>query len=293
MKSFIFSSVALLVCLTPATYSWGSEGHRTVGRIAQNFLTSDVSNQVATLLGPSDTLESVSTWADIIKRDPMWTWSARLHFIDTQDDPTAVCNVDETEIALLEATIANYTTQLDSSNGFSSQERNIALKFLTHFFGDITQPLHVCGKELGGNQHLVTFDGRSTNLHAIWDTDMIRKRLTDFSSSPDNAVEAYAANLTDTINSGNYKDISSGWVSCIGASQDAKQCPLQWATDSDALNCQVVWGYVLANPDVDLDGEYYNSVVPSIDLQLAKAGYRLGTFLNQLLGKGGAKFLLA
>jgi len=98
MKLLIFSSVALLTCFTPVAYSWGAEGHRTVGRIAQNFLTNDVSNQVTALLGSFRSLENASTWADTIKRDPMWSWSAKLHFIDTKDDPATTCSVSEVRI---------------------------------------------------------------------------------------------------------------------------------------------------------------------------------------------------
>ncbi|CAG8612217.1 1795_t:CDS:2 [Paraglomus brasilianum] len=229
--------------------------------------------------------------------------------------------IAKTEIALLEATIANYTSRLDSSSGLSFTERSIALRFLTHFLGDITQPLHVCGREIGGNGHHVIFDGRqSENLHGIWDSDMwlksdaclppidnnskielkhlfplptpqVRKRLDDFSGSIDAAIEAYAANLTSAIMSGDYKDISSGWVSCIGGLKATTQCPLQWAADSNALNCKIVWSYVLDNPGTDLDGEYYDSVVPYIDLQLAKGGYMLGTLLNSLLSGTGSVVL--
>lgn len=38
--------------------------------------------------------------------------------------------------------------------------------------GDIGQPLHCEGLELGGNDIDVTYDGDSTNLHAIWDTQI-------------------------------------------------------------------------------------------------------------------------
>ncbi|CAG8522206.1 8236_t:CDS:2 [Paraglomus occultum] len=313
MKLFIFSLITLLACFTPVTYSWGAAGHRTVGRIAQNFLTDDVSNQVNALLGES--LEAVSTWADEIKRkDPSFNWAKPLHFIDTHDNPPKTCTVSmvrtvrqsviaNREGALLQATITNYTYQLDSSNGFKFGERNIALKFLTHFLGDITQrlylipALHACGKETGGLNVNVTFNQESDKLHFIWDDNMIEKRLQDFSSSSEETmpgeskftdadIEAYATTLTLAITSGSYKDIKSDWTSCIGEANAVTQCPLQWASDTNALNCNnVVWKYVLDNPNEDLAGDYYNAVVPYIDMQLAKGGYRLGMLLNHVLGR--------
>jgi len=52
-----------------------------------------------------------------------------------------------------------------------------ALKFLIHFVGDMHQPLHLCGRDRGGNSDKVTFDGRVTNLHAVWDKNLIAKAL--------------------------------------------------------------------------------------------------------------------
>ena len=44
-----------------------------------------------------------------------------------------------------------------------------ALKFLVHFFGDITQPLHCSSNQRGGNNIIVQFDNESPNLHHVWD----------------------------------------------------------------------------------------------------------------------------
>jgi S1/P1 Nuclease len=43
----------------------------------------------------------------------------------------------------------------------------IALKFVTHFIGDITQPLHTSGVAIGGNAFNVTYGNRTTNLHSV------------------------------------------------------------------------------------------------------------------------------
>ena len=66
-------------------------------------------------------------------------------------------------------------------------DRATALKYLVHFVGDIHQPLHATGVEIGGNGIPVTaFGGTSCstsgkcNLHNIWDGYLIDHRnLTD------------------------------------------------------------------------------------------------------------------
>ena len=48
------------------------------------------------------------------------------------------------------------------SSSLSDQEVNYALRFLVHFIGDITQPLHDEAYEVGGNDVDVTFDSTDT-----------------------------------------------------------------------------------------------------------------------------------
>lgn len=57
--------------------------------------------------------------------------------------------------------IANYTTRVQSTS-LSDTEVNYALRFLVHFIGDITQPLHDEAYEVGGNDVDVTFNGTDT-----------------------------------------------------------------------------------------------------------------------------------
>jgi len=42
-----------------------------------------------------------------------------------------------------------------------------ALKFISHYLGDITQPLHASGLAAGGNGIGVNFGGAATELHAV------------------------------------------------------------------------------------------------------------------------------
>ncbi len=44
---------------------------------------------------------------------------------------------------------------------------NEALKFLVHFVGDMHMPLHLTGRDRGGNSVKVKFDGRQTSELAL------------------------------------------------------------------------------------------------------------------------------
>lgn len=56
---------------------------------------------------------------------------------------------------------------------------------------------------------------------------------------------------------------------------------MHWATDSNAYVCStVIPNGVSAVESTDLSGAYYKKAIPVIELQVAKAGYRLAAWLN-------------
>lgn len=99
-------------------------------------------------------------------------WSASLHFVGAIDDnPPSQCIfpgpngwAGTKEINVLDG-IKNVTGILrDWVNHDASDEiANEALKFLVHFLGDMHQPLHLTGRERGGNSANVSWDGLETS----------------------------------------------------------------------------------------------------------------------------------
>lgn len=149
------------------------------------------------------------------------------------------------------------------------------IAFLAHFTGDITQPLHVCGKERGGNSVTAKFSGRKTNLHSVWDTRMVRKRIQDFTDRVD-----WADSLVRRIINATYS--TSGWVEDL--TESPHDMAVQWALDSNSFDCNSrVWSDFLADPKVDLSGRYYRNAIGIAEELIAKSGYRLATLLNHLL----------
>ena len=59
--------LALLAILVPATsFGWGRDGHRIIGHIAEQFLSTNARAAVRDLLG-AESLAEVSTWADEVR----------------------------------------------------------------------------------------------------------------------------------------------------------------------------------------------------------------------------------
>src|SRR5262245_26791685 len=86
-----------LVSLLPVdANAWGRKGHHVVARIAARRMTAKTRDAISQLLkaDPDDremcaqqtTLEDklacISTWADIVRREPQYTDTAPLHFVN-------------------------------------------------------------------------------------------------------------------------------------------------------------------------------------------------------------------
>lgn len=70
--------------------------------------------------------------------------------------------------------------------------------FLVHFVGDVHQPLHV-GLEAdeGGNTIIIHWYRRKTNLHHVWDSNIIETALKDFYRNDQSSmIEAISKNIT-------------------------------------------------------------------------------------------------
>ncbi|KAJ9091752.1 hypothetical protein QFC19_008962 [Naganishia cerealis] len=61
----------------------------------------------------------------------------------------------------------------------SIAEKDIALRFLIHFVGDMHQPLHLTGRMRGGNDAIFNFEGRRRSLHSVWDSGIITKNIRE------------------------------------------------------------------------------------------------------------------
>lgn len=279
-------SIALLSLATiRAVSAWGNLGHETVGYIASNFVKPSTESWAQSILGDtsSDYLAKVATWADSYKYTSAGAFSSAFHYIDAEDNPPSSCNVDFDrdcgEEGCVVSAIANYTQRVQQSGTLSAEEVKDALQFLVHFLGDITQPLHDESYEVGGNDIDVTFDGDDTNLHHVWDTSM-PEELGGGYALPD--AQRWAANLTAEINNGSLASQAKSWLKGLDIS-DPKASAMIWARDANAYVCTVVMpDGALPLESGDLYPGYYDGAIDTVELQIAKGGYRLAAWLDAL-----------
>ncbi|KAF3646579.1 Endonuclease 2 [Capsicum annuum] len=174
--------------------------------------------------------------------------------------------------------INNYTNQLLTYNKGSGQASTYnlteALLFLSHFIGDIHQPLHVgFTSDRGGNTIDVHWYRRKAVLHHVWDTNIIEtaeERYDD--SNVDELVDALQKNITT-----GWADQVDSWESCSG---NMTACPDIYASEGIKAACD--WAYKGVTEDSTLEDDYFLTRYPIVQWRLAQGGVRLAATLNRI-----------
>lgn len=250
--------LALALCLALALASspaaaWGPNGHRVVGQIAENHLTPEARAALEELLG-AESLARAGTWADEIRSDPAWNRAAPWHYISIDDDETVETTERNPRGDVLEA-MERYEAVLRDPAA-AREDKVVAVRFLTHFVADVHQPLHVGRRgDRGGNGILVLWFGEPTDLHALWDSEMIESQKLSFTElarfidhpTPEQVTQWQAAGYRD------------------------------WIAESFALRDSV---YDLGDRRLGYEYGFHN--LPIVERRLLQAGVRLAGLLNSV-----------
>lgn len=255
MRGFMTLKVVLtLLALLMGTQAlaWGSEGHQVVAAIASAQLTPKARADVDRLLAlePGETLESISTWADEHRNPATAPW----HYVNFPRDscayePQRDCPDGRCVVAAIEHQAAIL------GSGDSDEKRLNALKYLVHFVADVHQPLHAGYlDDKGGNTYQLQAFMRGSNLHALWDTGLIKNLNED--------APGLARRLTG--------------IAVTGAASDVN--PAHAAEES----CRIV-GMPGFYPERRVGLDYIERFTPTLEQRLALAGVRLAGMLNRVL----------
>jgi len=266
MKAICISAL-LLLGPVGSVFGWGQEGHSIVAEIAQRRLSPAAQAQIEQILGHNVSLGSIASWADD-NRD-LFGKSFNWHFVDIplanmDYDPARDCQDTPRGDCVINAIERN--KQILGNPLFSSKDRLEALKYIVHFVGDIHQPLHTVKDHVGGIQYPVTFfidpakkKKEQTNLHAIWDSNLIRTTVWDWG--------AYVTRLEEQ------------WLPGKDVGALSRGTPIQWALEAHKIAIDVAF---TAPIDADLGEDYLKLAQPMVDQQLALAGLRLARTLNEI-----------
>jgi transposase len=162
--------LSVMGAMTP----WGRVEHRVIARFAEPRLTPKSKAAVEALLEPSESLADASTWADENRRKLPQTGTR--HYVDVPlDEPKydAKFSGDTSSKGCFVDKIHEMTATLKDPSK-SVENRRFALRFLVHLVEDLHMPLHVGDdKDKGGNTTQVQLLGKGSNMHRLWDSDMI------------------------------------------------------------------------------------------------------------------------
>lgn len=184
MKRSVLWTLATTLASVQTVHAWGSAGHEIVATIAQIYLHPTALANVCAILFPTDSESSsdpltppchisrIAAWADQVRRQPKYRHTASLHYVGAAGDhPSETCSFpgvkgwngrkDQNVLGAIRNTTGMLIEYVEGWHGRETAEE--ALKFLVHYVGDMHMPLHLTGRERGGNGVRVAFDGRVTS----------------------------------------------------------------------------------------------------------------------------------
>ncbi|MEQ9414084.1 MAG: S1/P1 nuclease [Cyclobacteriaceae bacterium] len=245
----------LIMCLPLVTGAWGQTGHRAIGWVAETHLTSKAKKRLAELLD-GESLAMASTWMDEIRSDRKFNYMSDWHWVTIPDGKT-YAQAEKNANGDIIATIERVFKEL-SSGHLTRDEEKERIKILIHLVGDIHQPFHVgTGEDRGGNDTKVKWFGNSSNLHRVWDSQMIDDTKLSFTE--------LASSLGKTSKS-KVKQLQNASV-------------YVWAAESMDLRQQV---YAIGDGNLSYEYSYQN--IDTVRKRLMEAGVRLAGLLNQIYG---------
>jgi hypothetical protein len=185
--------VLLGMALQPMPAFWGSEGHRIVCEIAFQEMSSQTRSRLLAVLASDRAFTNFAdscVWADDVRSRveagaPDFQRFARFndaHFVNTPrgSKTTDPAQCSKTVRGVVHPCVMDAIREMTDSLKQSTNptRRMEALKFLSHFVGDLHQPLHAgYPDDRGGNDVQVAIPGSPTprRLHSVWDSYLISK----------------------------------------------------------------------------------------------------------------------
>ncbi|MBV1879487.1 MAG: S1/P1 nuclease [Pseudomonadales bacterium] len=249
----------ILLSASCTVFAWGQTGHRITANIAERNLSQSAKQAIAGLI-PNESLAEMSTYADEMRSNPGYFWQTTAspwHYV-TVPEGKAYQSAPAQGDAVTALVLFRRILQDDQA---AEVDKRRALRFIIHIVADLHQPLHVGnGRDRGGNKRPVKFMGSGSNLHRVWDSDVIESKKLSFSE----------------------------WSSWLGpkitvaeAAQWRQTNPLVWIAESQKIR-GLIYAELAASKTSSLSWDYIYFSMPIIKKRLQQAGIRISSYLNEL-----------
>lgn len=259
MKQLIILTALFFSAICSASgEDWGQTGHRVTGEIAESYLSKKAKIRISEILNGQG-LAFVSTYGDEIKSDSRYREYGPWHYVNLDTGETAYSEETANPAGDLVFGIRKCIKALKDKST-PEDDREFYLKMLVHFIGDLHQPFHAGrGEDKGGNDIQVRWFNQGTNIHRVWDSQMIDGYQMSYTELSQNA---------DELSPEEINEIAAGDV-------------LDWMYESKKLSEKV---YASVETGDKLGYEYAYRWFPVVREQLQKGGIRLAQVLNAIYG---------
>jgi hypothetical protein len=264
MKNHFFKKIILFAAIfyVPLqSMAWGTNGHRICGQIADSYLTPKARKAIQAILG-TESIAITSNWADFIKSDPTYSYMYNWHFIDLDKAFT----YPELQAYLKQDTSTDAYTKMNflmaelKKPTLPKANKLVDLRMLIHIIEDVHQPLHTGHtSDKGGNDVKIQWFGKESNLHSVWDSQLIdfqQLSYTEYATMINHTTAAQRTKLQ--------KDPIS-----------------QWLFESNQLAEKL---YADTKPGDNLSYRYNFKYIDVLNQRLLQAGVRLAGVLNKIFG---------
>ena len=252
----LFFLIGLPIVFTSFTApDWGQTGHRVIGLVAEQHLTQQTQAAISDLL-EGESLSFVSTFGDEIRSIRDYDHFKPWHYVNMPLDKRYGEEAPNPKGDVYHA-INHCVGVLQDANA-SREDKAFYLRLLVHFVGDLHQPMHVGRSEdRGGNNIKVLWFGKKSNLHRVWDSEMINGYQMSYSELADNLPIYTPAEQNDIVNT----------------------TVLDWMHESQSHAKQI---YGSVEQDERLSYAYQQKHFPLVRDRLYKGGLRLAKLLNDI-----------
>lgn len=246
----------LLVANALPSSAWGAKGHDIVCSIAQDHLSAKARRQVDRVFG-GKSLVYWAKWLDNASHTPAFSYTSTWHYknIDAGESfETARLNEAGDVLTALDSEIKAL-----KSGTLNPEAEAIALRIVIHLMGDLHCPMHMGHlSDRGGNRWQVQFFNRGTNLHSVWDGDLVE--------AAHKWTHSEWAEEIDRLDRKEVKKIMSGTLS-------------DWGRETFAIVTEV---YENTPVGTKISYDYIAAWTPVIETQMLKGGLRLAAVLNDI-----------
>ncbi len=274
---FLAALTAVAALIPSPAFAWGKTGHRVVAAIADTELSGLARANIEQILGPGESLDEAATWPDDMRANPSPFWqkaASPWHYVTVNGITYDHAPPEGDALQALD----RFSKTLKDPNA-SRADKQLALRFIVHLVGDLHQPFHAgkcCDK--GANDVKVTWFGKPTNLHAVWDSAIVDEEQLSFTE--------LAAKLERHISN---RDVIDWWDvnprDWVSESAEVRDSLYPTAADmpkpAKAAKVKKSKGPVVP----DLSFSYIYRSTPLMERRLSQGGVRLAAYLNALFAE--------